>query len=175
MKRRPKCQNCGEEVSGRWFSLWNKRETANRIYLHSSNHPLLIEANELIKKARKLEEEVRELRLQARSSIESVYDRTVHVKVAEKSGWHSDLEEGTEYIVITSILKNQQEYEDHMKEFGSLSNPPKEQTSSVKYYRVHGILLHEGGGYIVLKDKQPCSDEEWEQIKGGHIPEKFDK
>jgi hypothetical protein len=33
----------------------------------------------------------------------------------------------------------------------------------------YGILFHEGGGYIMLKDKIPCSDEDWENIKIGNI------
>jgi len=42
------------------------------------------------------------------------------------------------------------------------------------YYRTdENILTHTGGGVCILKDPKLCSDEEWEQIKSGSIPEKF--
>ena len=42
------------------------------------------------------------------------------------------------------------------------------------YYRTEeGILYHEGGGYLVLKDVQLCSDEQWAELTAGRIPDKF--
>ena len=42
------------------------------------------------------------------------------------------------------------------------------------YYRTdENILTRAGGGYRVLKDPKLCSDEEWERICSGDIPEKF--
>jgi len=42
------------------------------------------------------------------------------------------------------------------------------------FYRTdENILTPGGGGHHVLKTPKLCSDEEWEQIKNGSIPEKF--
>lgn len=42
------------------------------------------------------------------------------------------------------------------------------------YYRTEEqILYHDGGGHCALKDVKLCSDEEWERISKGDIPEKF--
>jgi len=42
------------------------------------------------------------------------------------------------------------------------------------YYRTdEGILARVGGGIQVLRDPKLCSDEEWEQMEKGNIPEKF--
>lgn len=42
------------------------------------------------------------------------------------------------------------------------------------YFRTEeNILTHDGGGSRVLKDPKLCSDEQWESIKNGIIPDKF--
>lgn len=42
------------------------------------------------------------------------------------------------------------------------------------YYRTEeNILHHMSGGYLILKDVQLCSDEQWESILQGNIPAKF--
>lgn len=42
------------------------------------------------------------------------------------------------------------------------------------YFRTEeNILTYDGGGYCVLKEPKLCSDEQWESIKNGVIPDKF--
>ena len=42
------------------------------------------------------------------------------------------------------------------------------------YYRTdEGILTHEGGGNLILRDPRLCSDGEWAAILEGNIPAKF--
>ena len=41
------------------------------------------------------------------------------------------------------------------------------------YVLFHNVLLGVGGGYFPLRSLSPCSDEEWEAMKRGEIPEKF--
>ena len=42
------------------------------------------------------------------------------------------------------------------------------------YFRTEeNILTYDGGGYCVLKEPKLCSDEQWESIKNGIIPDKF--
>jgi len=66
-------------------------------------------------------------------------------------------------------LKDSDKYVEYAKVFGSIVNAPSEKVSSVKYYIKYGILFHDGGGRLVLKDKIPCSDKDWEEIKKGNI------
>lgn len=42
------------------------------------------------------------------------------------------------------------------------------------YYRTdEGILTHKGGGHCVLNDPKLCSNDEWNQMNAGIIPDKF--
>lgn len=42
------------------------------------------------------------------------------------------------------------------------------------YFRTEeNILTSDGGGHCVLKEPKLCSDEQWESIKNGIIPDKF--
>ena len=36
-----------------------------------------------------------------------------------------------------------------------------------------GILTHEGGGHCILDDPRLCSEDEWDALCSGNIPEKF--
>lgn len=79
----------------------------------------------------------------------------------------------TEAIVINRTLMNEEDKREHLDIFGSVNGDWKETIQSVVYFRLNGILLHEGGGYLILEDKVLCSDEEWESIKSGNIPERL--
>lgn len=79
-----------------------------------------------------------------------------------------------EAIRLVDYLANEHEKDEHMRIFGQISGDWKTQRNSVTYYRnEYGVLNHNGGGYVLLKDGIPCSDEEWEAIKQGNIPNKF--
>ena len=81
----------------------------------------------------------------------------------------SDLKDGDEYIRIIATLTNNDVYENYVKMFGSIINRPNEKMRSVKYYTKYDMLFHEGGGYLILKDKVPCNKQDWENIKKGNI------
>lgn len=164
-----RCPICEQEVAEKYKAY--TRVPADKHYVHSGNHPKLIEAHHLIDEAKKLENEVREEQQAHRKTLTAEYNHTVHVNVAESSPWHSDIPEGEEYIVITSVLTNEDVFKEHMRYFGSISGPPESGKSSVKYYRKHGLLFHESGGWLVLKDKELCSDEQWEDLKAGRLDE----
>lgn len=169
--RDPQCSGCGKQIPIMTF-LDYTRDRAEKIFEHAGNHPKLKRANKLIEEARGIEDEVRELRSKHRKSLVAVY--RVEVKVEVSNGtWYTKVPKGDEFIVITRYLMNQEVFDRHMKRYGSISNRPREKEMSVKYYRKHGLLLCDGGGSGFLEDEQPCSDEEWADMKAGGIPEKF--
>lgn len=81
--------------------------------------------------------------------------------------------EGTEYVRITEYLLNENEKNEHIEAFGTVMGSWDASRRSVSYFRINGILLHEGGGYVIMKQYMECSDAEWEQIKQGNIPERL--
>lgn len=97
-------------------------------------------------------------------------------QVQEVRTWNEEgLAEGTETVRLIVYLLNKEDYEEHLRLFGSINGRWDERLNSVLYYRDEdNILTHKGGGYILLKDPKLCSDEEWEAIKKGDIPEKFE-
>ena len=80
---------------------------------------------------------------------------------------------GDDLLYITTGLANACDKKEFMSLFGSISGSWDKLRKSVKYFRISDVLLHKGGGWLLLKDQQPCSDEEWESIKAGDVPEKF--
>jgi hypothetical protein len=167
---KPKCPNCGEALP-LWLTL-SGRSSADRIFEHAGNHKLLKKANELIELARSYEEKVRELQKKHRKRLKSQYLHKVSVKVSDGSSW-TKIPKGQEYITITAVLLNNGMFDNHLKLYGSLSQPPSEKYTTVKYYRKHGMLLHDSGGHHILEDEQPCSAEEWSELCAGRIPKKF--
>jgi hypothetical protein len=164
-----RCPTCKQVVDDRYKA--HSRLPADKVWIHSGNHKKLVKARELIEKAKALENEVYEEQIEHRKTLKAKYDYSVHVKTQKESHWHSDIPEGYEYIVITATLTNEEIYKDHMNRYGSISNPPESSKSSVKYYRMHGLLFYESGGWIMLKDKVPCSEEQWKDLKNGKLDE----
>ena len=120
------------------------------------------------------EDEVRRLRDINRERLEPEYSYEVVVCNQDDRGWfNSRIPADTEMIMVHATLTNQNIFERHMRTYGSLSNAPDEKKRSVRYYRKHGLLFYDGGGHVTLEAEQPCSDEEWAQLKQGNIPEKF--
>ncbi len=172
-KRKQECKQCGHKIPWVLFSDY-VRDRSDKIYITSKNHPDLMKASELVEQARELELRVREEQRDARQSLKAVYQHTVQVKEASAhtAAW-SKIEEGQEYIVITSHLTNDSDFRKHFETYGSMTNGPDLERRSVKYYRKHGLLFADGGGHVPLTFEEPCSDEEWEDLKAGNIPEKF--
>lgn len=100
--------------------------------------------------------------------------KTVHIEQKyELQEVQVYMEGDIECIRITQVLTNENEKDEYLQLFGSVDGGWEKTRHSVDYFRIEGLLLHDHGGWILLKDRQLCSDEEWNQIKNGNIPEKF--
>ena len=133
-----------------------------------------IEDIDFMRKSLKKEKEGLEQRLKVmaeeeRGKLKVDYEYSARVFVQEEAKWFSDIEPGDEYVVITATLTNKEILDDYVRVFGHMINPPKERMSSVTYYTKYGMLFHEGGGTCILKDKVPCSSEDWDNIKAGNV------
>lgn len=169
------CPKCGNEHNYNCFSLGDTRATADHVYLSSGNHPKLQEANELIKRARELDKQVREEEAQVQKNLKPIYDLKVTRKIYPDQGqWHHSMPAGTEYIEIQATLKNREIFENHLKTYGHISYYRLEDTRhSVKYYRLGNVILHADGGWVPLQYNVMCTDEQWERILNGDIPEEL--
>lgn len=78
----------------------------------------------------------------------------------------------TECLRVVGLLENEEEVKKHLATYGT-SNVWDRVKNSVIYYRINGILLHDGGGWLLLQDKVACNDEQWESLKQGNIPEEL--
>lgn len=167
-----KCPICNGTGKMEDKSLFGTRYPASKIFTSSGNHPKLIQAKELIERARELERQVKEEQDIHRKTIKPIYltEVTVHTN---KNSYSSKIPDGEEYVRIVQSLTNGEDFIEHMKYFGSVSGPSEETRTSVAYYRKNNFLLHDHGGWMLLEDEQPCNDEEWEDIKKGNIPKKF--
>jgi hypothetical protein len=137
-------------------------------------HPLKVEINSLQAKINELEKQLYTEQRIHRATLKPEYEYEVHTNVQKQESWMRRVPAGTEYIIIIRKLTNEHIFNEHMNLFGSITNKPNKEEKSVKYYVKHGVLLHDGGGYIILEDEQPCSPEEWEQLKLGNFG-KFNK
>jgi len=82
-----------------------------------------------------------------------------------------DPEYSKEQIVITKTWVNRDEVMAKMKEEGfSLTNFPDEAVTSVTYFLYHSVLLHDGGGWLLLKTPSLVSAEQWGKLVSGEIP-----
>lgn len=58
--------------------------------------------------------------------------------------------------------------------YGRVTDTDRTQWKGMFYYRTdEGILTHDGGGTVVLRDPMLCSDAEWAELVAGRIPAKF--
>jgi hypothetical protein len=170
-KKKDECRKCGAKIPLMQF-LDHKRRRADDLFLHAGNHEKLKMANRLIEEAREIETEVRELQARHRRRLKPEYSRKITMAKSTGDGW-TNVPEGQEYFTILSELVNGDLFDKHIKKYGSLSQSPDVSHRSVRYYRKHGFLFHDGGGHHILEDEQPCSDEDWEQFRDGNIPEVF--
>jgi hypothetical protein len=130
-------------------------------------HPKLILIEGLNAQIKQLKREVDEEEREHRKELIPEYSYEIHAGVQKETGWHSKIESNQEYIVIRRNVTNMIIFDEHLNYYGSIMDKPKASVQSVKYYRKHGLLMHDGGGHCVLIDEEPCSDEEWEALKGG--------
>lgn len=100
---------------------------------------------------------------------EARYTYEVFPGIQEDDHWSTDVPVGSEYILIHGTLVNDDEKNAHMEVYGSINGQWNEHRRSVKYYRMENILMHDGGGYLILKTPQHCNDEEWDELKKGNF------
>jgi hypothetical protein len=64
---------------------------------------------------------------------------------------------------------------EHIARYGhSRVNPPEKTRRSVRYVRnEYGVLMHEGGGWLLLKDGMPVDGADWYNMRRGDVPKKF--
>ena len=98
--------------------------------------------------------------------------------VSKKENWEWkvwDIEDGKKIKVAKRVIPNLvKEWE--KDGFSTFSNDFQDagQWQGMFYYRTdEGILTSDSGGYCVLQIPKLCSDEEWEKMRKGGIPEKF--
>ena len=137
-------------------------------------HPKLIQIEQLNAQIKQLKREVDEEESPHRKELIPQYNYEIHAGIQKETGWHSKIEAGQEYIVIRRNVTNMVIFDDHLHYYGSIMNKPEASVLSVKYYRKHGLLMHDGGGHCVLNDEELCSDQDWEDLKNG-ILDKFVK
>jgi len=123
-----------------------------------------------LKKEKKgLEQRLEVIAREEGDKLKANYEYSARVVMREGEELFSDIEPGNECVVIIATLTNKEIFDDHVRVFGHMTNPPRERMSSVTYYTKYGMLFHEGGGTNILKDKVPCSSEDWDNIKAGNV------
>jgi hypothetical protein len=128
------------------------------LYEKSGTHDLVVCYNALYKEMSDLAIRIAEVQREHRSKLTPEYNYEVIVIDPET-------------IKIIRKLANPKVFDEHLDIFGSLNNPPSDQETSVTYYRVNTVLLHKNGGYLILKDDAICSDEDWQSLLNGVIPQ----
>ncbi len=174
------CPKCYEQFdpSAGWLDLWDKKgvrsKAENYVYMCSKNHRKIQRATKLIELAKRLEREVEVEAVEASKLIPTEYSYSVKVDNQKPTKWTKF--EG-EYIIITATLseESQRARFEFLERFGSFRCffDSEYIKTSVCYYRKYNMLFHDRGGWNLLLDEQPCSDEEWEELKKGNISAKF--
>lgn len=149
----------------------------------SKIHPKRRAIKNLQEKIQSLEEKITHLRsdLQeaekaARAKLRPEYEYQVFVGNTNElrfREFYRDLPEDVETVQIVERLLNKDAFDRHLHYFGACANYPKPKSTSVRYFRVGKVLCHVGVGHLILKDYIEVSDEEWESLKKGQIPERL--
>ena len=88
-------------------------------------------------------------------------------KVEEHDMLTSKALEGLKWIVYSQELQNENEFEEYMSKWGSCEGWDNHK-SSVTYYVMNKILLHTGGGHVLVPTPRILTDEEIEKFMSGH-------
>ena len=134
-------------------------------------HILLLQAAEHEKEAKRLRQEVEaEAREAAKLLPAAGYTRGS----SRRSAYDWTIAETDLGFRIYGTLKEHVRLADkqYRETYGySRINPPDVTRSSVEYMRNrHGILCHGGGGWLILNENQPVSEDEWAAMLAGNIP-----
>lgn len=77
-------------------------------------------------------------------------------------------------IRVVRVWKNKDEFDAVSRRYGFTVISIKETTVSPIYYRINGVLVKVGSGVDVLQtNSRVVSDDEWKQLKHGHIHERL--
>ena len=153
--------------------------------LNANSDPRCAERNALsaqedaiIKRYNELQEELkRDLNKEAKAlDIKRVYEATVKIQLAEHP-WQRKIPKGAETVKFFSYIaaESLQALLDLEAKYSGfhVQEDLKSERSSVTYFRFNGVLMHEGGGYLLFKEPIAMNDEEWEQFKRGEIKEEW--
>jgi len=83
----------------------------------------------------------------------------------------NDIPAGTQLLTFEGRLSNRKVFKDHFDTYGEISNEPAAKVASRRYWRKNNVLIAQGGGFNVLINHEIVNDEDWEQMKGGNIPD----
>ena len=150
--------------------------------LEKGAHQNRVKMNEIGELVKSLKEQYRELERELneleRASEGPKPRYTVKATIGVQSGespWSSlrDAPAGSETIrfLVTPAQGYVEACEARLNHFGRSTKDRASVKSSVTYYRFHGVLMHCSGGTTIIKTPQLCSDEQWEELKKGNIPE----
>jgi hypothetical protein len=134
----------------------------------SRKDELLAEIEKIEAEEKKQKEDLAKKKAEEWGKIKSQYEWKVTVGEQKASYWQKDPLKG---VLIARKIKSNL-YEQFIKEWGGAN---LNLWDSMFYYRTdENILTYSGsGGVLILNTPKLCSDEEWEQIVSGNIPEKF--
>ncbi len=119
------------------------------------------EYNRLVDQIEAINKVIHEEYEEASKGLDERYRIVPHVHISD---------EGTELLSFVGVLTNSEQFDALLETYGQRGSCD-ESFSSVRYYRVNQVLCQEGGGLCLLKEHSICTDEEWESMKEGKIPE----
>ena len=145
-------------------------------------HPLrkkLQEIDEVIKRLRDLKEflddKLYDEEIEACKKLKAKYSYSAVVGKSDDLPSCHCVPKGLETLRILRRLTNKDIFVKHLQYYGICSNfvASKDEEASPYYFRIDDHLYHVGGGHLILKDFVKVSDEEWQLLKEGEVPERL--
>jgi hypothetical protein len=145
-----------------------------QIMATGTQHPKLEQATALETQAHELQQQAERLRrevyAEAQEASKALKPEFTYTIIPGKvSSWGETIHEDGFRIGREMTEASKAAYGAHMQRFGTC-NIPDERISSVAYYRNrHNVLMHEGGGNLILQEGEILNDEEWAALKAGNV------
>ena len=150
-------------------------------------HPLKKEIQKIDEEIGKLKERkdslesaLRDEEAKARKKLKAEYRYSAIVGNSDSLPTYYHAPRGIETVRLVRRLVNGNKFKEHLDYYGVLSDPPVRNNgtfvskeSSPTYFRIDDHLYRVGGGHLILKDFVRVSDEEWQLLKEGKIPERL--
>jgi hypothetical protein len=111
-----------------------------------------------------------ELRREAYKLLKAEYTYTTRVTKMPENSWSKHPQPGTDLVKVIGTLKNSQSFEDYIQAYGTTINMPND-TISITYYRLGNVIITDGGGHCILDAPEVISDEDWQSLLDGVVPE----